>query len=126
VKCLRQGIYEQGCHNVPSCPPHCVVYVYIYDTPQTPGDYLGLFVDDTCIHATDRRESYVLIKLQQGLSAIETWCERWNIKLNEDKTQAIYFSHRIRPPEAHPLRQSCKISWCNFLKKVLLGDLTLK
>jgi hypothetical protein len=26
---------------------------------------------------------------------------RWNIKINEEKTQAIYFSHRFRPPEAH-------------------------
>jgi hypothetical protein len=27
------------------------------------------------------------------------WCERWNIKINEDKTQAIYFSHHRRPPD---------------------------
>jgi hypothetical protein len=24
---------------------------------------------------------------------IRAWCERWNIKINEDKNQAIYFSH---------------------------------
>jgi hypothetical protein len=28
------------------------------------------------------------------------WSKRWNIKINEDKMQAIYFSHRIRPPES--------------------------
>jgi hypothetical protein len=28
------------------------------------------------------------------------WSKRWNVKNNEDKTQAIYFSHRIRPPES--------------------------
>jgi hypothetical protein len=43
--------------------------------------YLGLFADDTYIYATDRKEGYVLRKLQRGLSAIETWCERWNIKI---------------------------------------------
>jgi hypothetical protein len=58
----------------------------MYDTPQTPNVYLGLFVDDTCVYATDRKEGYVLRKLQQGLSANETWSERWNIKRNEDKT----------------------------------------
>jgi hypothetical protein len=26
--------------------------------------------------------------------------EGWNIKINEDKTKGIYFSHRIRPPES--------------------------
>jgi hypothetical protein len=29
------------------------------------------------------------------------WCERWNIKINEDKTQAIYFSRRRGPVDAH-------------------------
>jgi hypothetical protein len=47
--------------------------LYINDTPQTPG---VLFADDTCIYAADRKECYVLRKLQRGLSAIETWCER--------------------------------------------------
>jgi hypothetical protein len=81
--------------------PHIVQYIYINYTSQTLGVYLGLFADDTCIYATDRKEDYVLRKLQRGLSAIETSCERWNIKINGDKTQAIYFSHRFRPLEAH-------------------------
>jgi hypothetical protein len=68
--------------------------IYINDTPQTPGVYLALFADDTCLFATERKERYVLRKLQRGLDAIEMWCEHWNIKINEDKTQAIYFSHR--------------------------------
>jgi hypothetical protein len=27
------------------------------------------------------------------------WSKHWNIKINEDRTQAVYFTHRIRPPE---------------------------
>jgi hypothetical protein len=49
--------------------------------PQTPCMSLGLFGDDTYIYATDREEGYVLRKLQRSLSANETWCERWNIKI---------------------------------------------
>jgi hypothetical protein len=60
--------------------------MYINDTLQTPDVYLGLFADDTCIYATDRKEDYVLRKLQRGLRTIETWCEHWNIKINKDKT----------------------------------------
>jgi hypothetical protein len=45
----------------------------------------------------DRKEGYVLRKLQRGLSAIGTWCERWNIRINEDNTPAIYFSQRLGP-----------------------------
>jgi hypothetical protein len=33
------------------------------------------------------------------LTAVGSWCQRWNIKMNEGKTQAIYFSRRRRMPE---------------------------
>jgi hypothetical protein len=46
--------------------------IYINDTTQTPGVYLGLFADDTCIYATDSKEGYVLRKLQGSLNDIET------------------------------------------------------
>ena len=75
--------------------------LYINDAPQTPGTQLALFADDTCIYATDRKEGFTIRNLQRGLTATEMWCERWNIKINEDKTQAIYFSHGNRPVESH-------------------------
>jgi hypothetical protein len=40
----------------------------------------------------------VLNKLQRGLTAVGSWCQCWNIKINEGKTQAIYFSKRRRMP----------------------------
>jgi hypothetical protein len=44
------------------------------------------------------------------------WSERWNIKINEDKTQAIYFSHRFRPPEAHLTLSEGNIPFVNHVK----------
>jgi hypothetical protein len=84
--------------------------------PKHLGSNLGLFADDTCIYATDRKEGCVLRELQQGLSAIETWSERWNIKINEDKTQAIYFSHKLRPPVAHLTLNGRNIPFVNRVK----------
>jgi hypothetical protein len=40
-------------------------------------------------------------KLQRVLSSMETWCERWNIEMNEDKIQGIYFSRSRHPPVSH-------------------------
>jgi hypothetical protein len=71
--------------------------LYINDAPQSPDVHLALFADDTCIYSSDRKEAYVLRKLQRGLTLMELWCGRWNTKINEDKSQAIYFSHRSRP-----------------------------
>jgi hypothetical protein len=41
-----------------------------------------------------------LYKLSEflGLTAVGSWCQRWNIKINEGKTQANYFSKRRRMP----------------------------
>jgi hypothetical protein len=75
--------------------------VYINDTPQTLSVCLTLFVDNSCMYATDRKEGYVLSKLQRGLNSTETWCKRWDIEINEDKIRTIYFSHRLRPPGVH-------------------------
>jgi hypothetical protein len=73
--------------------------LYINDAPAAPGTQLVLFTDDTCIYATEKHESRVLSKSQRGLTAMNSWCERWNVKINEGKTHAIYFSRRLRVPE---------------------------
>jgi hypothetical protein len=66
--------------------------MYINDVPQTYSVHLALFADDTCLYATDRKEGFVVRKLQRRLSLMETWCERWNIKINEDNTYYYYYS----------------------------------
>jgi hypothetical protein len=40
-------------------------------SPILSGVCLGLFAHDTYVHAIDRKEGYVLRKLQRGLSATE-------------------------------------------------------
>jgi len=90
--------------------------LYINDTPQTPGVYLALFADDTCIYTTDRKEGYVLRKLQRDLASMESWCERWNTKINEDKTLAVYFSHWRRLVEAYLTVKGRHIPFVNNVK----------
>jgi hypothetical protein len=74
--------------------------MHLNDTPQTIGVHLALFADDTCLYATERKEGYVLRKIQRGLNSMAEWSKLWNIKIKEDKTQAIYFFSRIRSPES--------------------------
>jgi hypothetical protein len=73
--------------------------LYTNDVLATPGTNLALLADDTCIYAAEEHERRVLCKLQCGLTAVNTWCERWNIQINEGKIQAIYISRRLRVPE---------------------------
>jgi hypothetical protein len=60
------------------------------------GFYLGIFADDACIYARDLKQGYILRKLQRGLIGIKTWCERWDITINEDEIQAPSGSSQIQ------------------------------
>jgi hypothetical protein len=44
------------------------------------------------------------------------WCECWNMKINEDKTQAIYFSHRNRLPDSLLMLNGWNIPFVNSVK----------
>jgi hypothetical protein len=90
--------------------------LYTNDTPQTIGVTVALFADDTRLYATERKEGYVLRKLQLGLNSMAAGCERWNIKINEDNTLAFYFSHRIRPPESLLTLNGRNIPFVNSVK----------
>jgi hypothetical protein len=90
--------------------------LYINDTPQIIGVNLSLFADYTCPYATERKEGYVLRKVQRGLNSMSAWCKRWNIKINEDKTLAIYFSHQRSPPDSLVTMIGRKIRFVNSVK----------
>jgi hypothetical protein len=69
------------------------------DASAAPGTHLVLFADDTCIYATQKHGCRVTCKLQRGLTAVNFWCVRCNIEINEGKTQGIYFCRRLRVPD---------------------------
>jgi hypothetical protein len=88
--------------------------MYITGAPETHG--VQLFAGDTCLYATDRKEGFIVRQLQRGLSSVEAWCERWNIKINEDKTLWIYFSRSRRPPESHHTLNRRNVPFVNSVK----------
>jgi hypothetical protein len=73
--------------------------LYINDASEAPETYLALFADDTCIYAIEKHGRRVLCKLQRGLTEVNSWCERWNVKINEGKTQAICFYRSVGDPD---------------------------
>jgi hypothetical protein len=61
---------------------------------------------------------YIVRKLQHGLDTLVAWCERWNIKINEGKTRAIYFSHQREPPEPLLTLNGRNIQFVNNVKYI--------
>jgi hypothetical protein len=46
------------------------------------------------------------------------WCERWNIKISEEKTRAIYFTHRNRLPNSPLTLNGRNIPFVNSVKSL--------
>jgi hypothetical protein len=90
--------------------------LYKNETLETHDIHLTLFVDDTCLYATERKEGYVLKKAQCGLNSMAACCERWEFEINEDNAQAIYFSHRNRPPYSLLTLNGRNIPFVNSVK----------
>jgi hypothetical protein len=92
--------------------------LYNNDTPQNPVANIALFADGTYLYATDRKAGYVLRKIQRGLDSMAAWCKCWNIKIkiNEDKTRAIYFTRRNRPPDSLLKLNGRNIPFVNSVK----------
>jgi hypothetical protein len=65
---------------------------------------------------TDHKEGYVLRKIQRGLDSTAAWCKYWNIKINEDKTRAIYFTCQNRPPDSLLTLNGWNIPFVNSVK----------
>jgi hypothetical protein len=55
----------------------------------------------TPVYMLQTAKRAVLRNLRGGLCAIETWREHRIIKIDDDKTQTIYVSHRFMSPDAH-------------------------
>lgn len=84
--------------------------------PQNAGVFLALFAVDKCLYCADRKEGYVLRKLQRGLSSMDSWCERSGIKIDEDKTWAMCFSRSLKPVDACLTLNGREILFTNEVK----------
>jgi hypothetical protein len=55
---------------------------------------LLFFADDTAFYTSSRYAKTIIRKLEKTVRKFKTYFKKWKIKLNESKTQAIFFSNR--------------------------------
>jgi hypothetical protein len=53
-----------------------------------------------------------------SLQSVQSRCERWKTRTNEDKTQAIYFYHRRRPVVVYFTLKERNIFFVNHVKYI--------
>jgi hypothetical protein len=74
---IYNGIFNQSKNIKAGVPQGSVLSPTLYNLyiTQTIGVNLALFTDDTSLYATERKEGYVLRKLQHGLNSMAAWCK---------------------------------------------------
>ena len=103
-------------------PAHCVymfcvdfrrVFISLYDSK-----WFALINDVGCVYGRLQIDYLSIIQVNLSLMDMYSWCELWDIKVNENKTlswsgQVSSYVVRIE----HFLLKPCKISWCNFWQR---------
>lgn len=76
--------------------------LFVQDIPNTVGISIAKYADDTAFLSQDRHPLRATLRLQRALADFEEWCSRWQVQVNAEKSQAVFFSRR-RPPQPAPV-----------------------
>jgi hypothetical protein len=62
---------------------------YTSDLPELGNSTVAIFADDTAILAVGTSNEESTGKLQTAMNQIQTWTKKWNIHLNESKSDSV-------------------------------------
>lgn len=70
--------------------------IYISDIPTSTNCHLGNFADDTGIYTSGKYYKGIRSRLQKTANELNSYFRKWKISMNEGKTEAIFFTRRLR------------------------------
>ena len=105
--------------------------IYTADAPKLNDCEVSFFADDTAFYKSSRFCKTIEKSLRNAIRRYQGYFRRWKVKLNIDKTQAIFFTKRISKqiPTTTLKLGSEEVNWCDTAKYLgLLMDkrLTLR
>lgn len=74
--------------------------IYTADMPSPPNVNLATYADDTIFLVTDECPVDAATTLQSALASFKTWCDRWRIMVNAQKSMQVTFTNCLEgtPP----------------------------
>ena len=97
LQVIHNGCYS---HSVPlqagtpqGSPLSPLIYlIYVNDYPESIKDVCSLsqFADDTALWTAAYTRAYAIRILQKSLNELESWCRKWRVKLNGEKSSLIF------------------------------------
>jgi Reverse transcriptase (RNA-dependent DNA polymerase)/Endonuclease-reverse transcriptase len=110
--CIPSGV-PQGAVLSPS-----LFNIFTHDFPSFTNVHSALFADDSAIFCTHSRASEITDNLQLALDTILNYYEKWKIRINPTKTQAVFFTKRRTRelPTSQLVLDGHQIKWDNNAK----------
>lgn len=75
--------------------------ILLYDIPTPPNCVVTQFADDVGLKTSAKRAASIKYRLQNGTKSLSKFFRRWKLKLNPEKTEAVFFTRR-RAARAFP------------------------
>ncbi|KAL4143370.1 hypothetical protein QTP88_005708 [Uroleucon formosanum] len=99
-----------------SCLSPLLYIQYVNDLPLLDKIQTSIFADDTMFHTAHKNRNYAICQLQRQLDQTVIWIDRWRLKLNIDKTEAIIFGSRQNKHLRQIKIKNQTIKWKNQIK----------
>ncbi|GFU77390.1 RNA-directed DNA polymerase from mobile element jockey [Trichonephila clavipes] len=88
--------------------------LYVNDILKSTKTMLCMYADDTAILSKHKNLNTLVENINEHLAHLEIWFSVWKIALNSSKTEAVFFSQRVPPPEI--TLQNQRIPWSHHTK----------
>lgn len=88
--------------------------VFLNDIPMKDGCEIALFADDTSIYTSDIYSQVIINRLTDYINILVAYFKKWGLKLNTNKSQAIFFSRcrmTTKLPQANLVLNGQELSW---------------
>lgn len=108
-----------------TCLSPLLFTLYISDLPRSKNTHIALFADDTGIYSSSNQSNVIVKRLNIALKNISDYFQKWKIKANVNKTQAIIFPFDNKRKRQPTLNFECNGTTIDRSKSVKYLGVTL-
>lgn len=90
--------------------------IYLNDIPKQTRTSLACFADDTASFTSSKDVDLVIGRLQLSLDLLSSYFQKWKLKINASKTEAIMFTRQRKPPVRTLKIEGYAIPWSPSVK----------